>query len=335
MLFKYNLGRGASATRALAADCAKAVLSGGGASRVPPFIAADHEGGYVHRFGADAVRLPAPGNIMRRSSSPSGALGSIHGSASRSAAELRALGVNLVLAPVAESVDAGNRAVMEGRSYGADAVFAAASASAFVDGMARSGVACVVKHFPGNSGVDPHAAKSVLAGDRASLRARAAPFSRVFASAHPAGVMVSHVVAEAVDAESPGSLSRQVVSRWLKGELGFGGFAVTDDLRMRAVADLGIGLEEAAVEAACAGADLIMVWPGDLRRARDALAAALAGGLLARERAEDAVARVEAAKDGIGLMDYAPPGIEPAFAKGKYLAFRAETERYLRERGLE
>ncbi len=213
-----------------------------------------------------------------------------------------------------------------------------------MEGMDKAGVACAVKHFPGNAEGDPHRASPVIALDTEGLGRMAAPFRSVFSSARPAAVMVSHAVVAALDPERPGSLSPAVVAGWLKGDLAFGGFVVTDDLRMGAVAGTGRTPSRAAVEAVAAGADLIMTWPQDLLAVRDALVAAVADGRLPAERLRDAARRIIAAKFRYGLCvgvedaadgDAGPDNTDTGTVAETVARFRAETERYVRERGLE
>ncbi len=358
MLFKYNLGQGSEATRRFTDECVAAAVAGervrdsgaaGGAAesyRILPFVAVDHEGGSVHRFASDATRLPAAATFgaFAEKNGERAAADAVRETAYRAGLELRALGVTLNLAPVAEASDERSAAFLGDRSYGSDGRLVAAAAGAFVEGMDEAGVACVVKHFPGNAEGDPHRAAPVIALDTEGLGRMVAPFRTVISAARPAAVMVSHAVVEAVDPERPGSLSPAVVSGWLKGDLGFRGFVVTDDLRMGAVALTGRSPSRAAVEAVAAGADLIMTWPKDLLAVRDALVSAVADGRLPAERFRDAARRVIAAKFRYGLCmriaDAEGPGRERGEQDTEAVAetvarFRAETERYVRERGLE
>ncbi len=321
MLFKYNLGRGRDAARRLAADIRAAVPG-----EVPPLIAVDHEGGSVHRFGDDVLRLPAAAAFGALDASRCARVA--EEAAYLSGRELRALGVTLNLAPVAETADDQSSAFLGDRAYGKNPETVAAAASAFVEGMRRAGISCAVKHFPGNAAADPHASRAVVSARGEALDELLKSFSLTFGASYPAAVMVSHAVVEAVDPARPATLSSKVIEGLLRGQLGFRGLAVSDDLRMKAIADAGYGPERAAVEAVKAGIDLVMTWPADAERLRDALAAAAASGELPRERLEEAAVRVVALKLRGGVFDAAPePEAEPG-------ALKAETERFLRAEGL-
>jgi beta-N-acetylhexosaminidase len=271
-------------------------------SGIPPFMAVDHEGGIVHRFGAGVERLPPPLSYWDMASRDQ-ALKAVEKDAERSGKEIRALGINMNLAPVAEALNDENTAFLEDRSYGPDAAFVEAAACAFIRGMSAAGVACVVKHFPGNSGADPHKTASTLTESRESLEKKIQPFAGVIWKEHPAGVMVSHVIVNAWDAGVNASRSRAVVSVWLRENLGFSGLVLGDDFSMGAVSAAGLTEEEAVVEALNAGVDMVMTWPRSLGRVHRAILQALEDGRLSRERLEEAAAHIIYEKIRCGLME--------------------------------
>ncbi|WP_010260280.1 glycoside hydrolase family 3 N-terminal domain-containing protein [Treponema primitia] len=272
---------------------------------IPPFMAVDHEGGIVHRFVAGVERLPPPLSYweLAQKNGRDAALRAIEKDAVRSGTEIRALGINLNLAPVAEILNSENAAFLEDRSYGSDTAFVEAAAAAFVRGMGSAGVACVVKHFPGNSGTDPHQAASVLRDDRETLDKMVLPFVELIAKEQPAGIMVSHVLVNAWDDGVNASRSRAVVSVWLRENLGFRGIVLGDDFSMGAISAAGLREEDAVIEALNAGVDMVMTWPRSLGRVHRAILRALGDGRLKRERLEEAAARIIYEKIRYGLME--------------------------------
>jgi beta-N-acetylhexosaminidase len=213
------------------------------------------------------------------------------------------MGITVNLAPVAETLSPENRAFLESRSYGPDPAFVEAAAAAFIRAMDAAGIACVVKHFPGNSGADPHSGPARLEAGRAELDAAAAPFAGLIQKLRPPALMVSHVVAAARDGERPASLSAAVIQGWLREELGFRGVIIADDFSMAAVAR-GLSLQDAAVEALAAGADMVMVWPSSAAPVHRAVLAALEDGRLPRRRLLDAAERIIAEKLRYGLVPF-------------------------------
>jgi beta-N-acetylhexosaminidase len=305
MLFRMNLTMEKERAAAFLKTVSDlAAISVPDAGTIPPFLAADHEGGAVHRFAEGVERLPPPLSYweMARQHGREYALGKIEEDAARSGAEIRSLGISLNLAPVAETLNGENSAFLENRSYGPDSGFVAEASAAFIRGMAAAGLPCVVKHFPGNSAADPHSAVSALTGSRESLDKAIFPMTRLIAGNLPAGGMVSHTVVNAWDPGVNASRSRQVVSVWLRQNLGFSGIVLGDDFSMGAVSAAGLREEDAAIEALNAGVDMVMAWPLNLGRLHRAILGALKNGSLDRERLREAAARILYEKLRWGLI---------------------------------
>ncbi|MDR1362479.1 MAG: glycoside hydrolase family 3 protein [Spirochaetaceae bacterium] len=263
-------------------------------ARIKPFIAVDHEGGDVHRFTGAVERLPPPLSYWELDDKDE-ALLAIERDAEKSGKELAALGITMNLAPLAETLTSENSAFLGSRSYGPDIEFTAKAAAAFIRGMKAANIACVLKHFPGNAGADPHIETPVLQGGGLELRAAVSPFASVIDALAPSAVMVSHVVVPAWDASRNASLSEIVMREKLRGELDFQGLILADDFSMGAVSG-GYGTEEKTIMALRAGADMVMAWPRNLVSIHQAILAALDKGGVSRERLEDAAARVVSEK---------------------------------------
>ncbi|MDR2746505.1 MAG: glycoside hydrolase family 3 protein [Treponema sp.] len=302
MLFRYNLNTPRDEARGFIAQCVEAV------GVIPPLVAADHEGGQVHRFGPGISRLPSAASWeeLARKEGKEAALAALEEAANNSGKEIRDLGLTLNLAPVAETLNDDNRLFLEDRAFSSDAGFTAAAAAAFIRGMERAGLGCVVKHFPGNSGADPHTGSATLSGSREELARAARPFADLIRGASPgtpppAGIMVSHVLVPAWDAERIGSFSPVLIGRWIRGDLGFRGIVLADDFSMAASSSR-MAPEEAAVLSLAAGADMVMAWPMNLRKLRGAILAALERGTLTRPRLEESAARIIREKIRLGLL---------------------------------
>ena len=299
MLFKKNL---ATDTRSISLMNAEISAVIGAASGVRPFIACDHEGGGVHRFTGAVRRLPPPASYYEQAQrqGTEAALAQIRRDAAFSAAELRALGITMNLAPLAEPLTGQNQAFLGTRAYGPDPNFAGKAAAAFIRGMEEGGVTCVLKHFPGNTGDDPHFAKPVWNASAEELRRLTAPFSIAVADSGAAALMVSHVIVPAWDAQRNASLSPVVIKK-LREEYGFNGIIIADDFAMGAVSG-GRSAEENAVEALRAGVDMVMAWPATVTQIHRAILRALATGALPRARLEEAAARILKIKSMLNLF---------------------------------
>jgi beta-N-acetylhexosaminidase len=305
MLFRYNLSIKKTEVAPFLKTVSDTIVSGGG---IPPFMAVDHEGGYVHRFGEGVTRLPTPLSYREKAGENAGgggarqaALNAVEEDAFRSGQEIRGLGITVNLAPVAEVLSDENKAFLDDRSYGPDADFVEAACAAFIRGMERAGILCAVKHFPGNTGEDPHTRKSVITADKSMLNEMAAPMIGLLKSPRPLMVMVSHVLVSAWDSGRSASLSSAVIGAWLRREIGFTGVVLADDFAMGAVSSAR-DPAEAAVEALNAGVDMVMAWPLNINAIHAAILAALREGRLPRRRLEDAVARIIYEKIRLGLI---------------------------------
>ena len=295
MLFRYNLDTDNDMIRNLIAESSAADAA---VAAIPPFVAADHEGGKVNRFRAGVADIPPAAFYweMAQDKDKETAIEHITADSFNAGKEIYDLGINMNFAPVAEYLNKDNRDFLEDRSYGPNSTFTAEAASAFIAGMNQAGILCVVKHFPGTAGTDPHYFPSVLNGDRAALEELTVPIAALIRNGYAQAIMISHSAVPAWDSEIA-SLSPVIMGGWLRQELGFEGIIISDDFSMasaRGTASAGGGLkpEAAAVLSLAAGADMVLVWPPDLRRTHRAIVTALDDGRLSRERLREAAQRI-------------------------------------------
>src|SRR4029077_1702020 len=174
--------------------------------------------------------------------------------------ELAAVGVGWNFAPVLDVHTNPDNPVIGNRAFGTSADAVARQALAFWRGLRGSGLVGCGKHFPGHGDTrtDSHHDLPVVEHDLDRLRrVELAPF----VAAARAGVeafMTAHVLYPALDPDRPATLSRRIATDILRGELGFRGVLVSDDLGMKAVADR-YPIEELAVRAIEAGVDHLLV----------------------------------------------------------------------------
>ena len=220
----------------------------------------------------------------------------MRGEALAAGRQLRAVGVNANLAPVADVALPGS--VMASRAFPGDAAAVAAATRASVSGLDAARVAATAKHFPGLGGatVNTDDGPATVEFRRSELQ----PFRAAVESGVPL-VMLSHALYPALDGERIASQSPAIVDGLLRTELGFEGVIVTDSLEAQAVLDRS-GVAEAAERSLRAGADLILmtgsaswneVFPRLLRTARTSPAF--------RRRIDESAARVLALKRRLGL----------------------------------
>jgi beta-N-acetylhexosaminidase len=169
--------------------------------------------------------------------------------------------------------------------------------------METAGVICAVKHFPGSAGVDPHYFPGRLNGGKDALAELVSPFAALIRDNQTRAIKVSHSTVPAWDTEHIASLSPAIMGEWLRYELGFKGLIISDDFSMGAATASGrTRPEDAAVQSLIAGADIVLVWPPDLRRTHKAIQAALTDGRLSRQRLEESAGRIIFEKMRIGLI---------------------------------
>lgn len=256
-------------------------------------ISIDEEGGDVSRlYQRDGS--PFPGNaVLGRLDD----LSLTHAVGERVGRELRAVGVNLTLAPDVDINSNALNPVIGVRSFGADADLVSRQGAAWTRGVQSVGVAGNAKHFPGHGDTsqDSHVALPTVDADLDTLRVRElAPFAAAI-DASVASIMTSHIVVPALDPDQPATFSRRILTDVLRGELGFDGVIVTDALDMVGASGE-IGIPAAAVRALGAGCDLLCLGTANTDEQIDAIVAAIDGavsrGELDAERVADAASRI-------------------------------------------
>lgn len=270
-------------------------------------IATDQEQGPSSRFGPPATQFPGAMAL--------GAAGDV-GLARRAAAitgeELRAVGINVDLAPDADvNVNPANP-VIGVRSFGSDPGLVARMVAAQVAGyQSDAGISACAKHFPGHgdTSTDSHTGLPVIGHSRSRWEKVDAPPFRAAISAGVDLVMSAHIRFPELEPDGhPATLSRRVLTGLLRAELGFGGVIITDSLQMRGVRQ--DHDDEVAVRALEAGADMILM-PPDPFAARDAVMAAVRGGRMPLEVLDAKVLRVLRLKERHGLLPGAGPSGQP------------------------
>ncbi|MFD7926860.1 glycoside hydrolase family 3 protein [Streptomyces sp. NPDC059742] len=259
-------------------------------------VAIDEEGGDVTRLevrGGSSF----PGNLALGAVDDTGLTRDVARELGRRLAEC---GVNLNWAPSADVNSNPDNPVIGVRSFGADTHLAARHTAAYVQGLQAAGVAACTKHFPGHgdTNVDSHHALPRIDVDLDTLQARELVPFKAAIEAGTKAVMSAHILVPALDPTRPATLSPQILTGLLRGELGYEGLIVTDGMEMNAIAGT-YGIARGSVLAIAAGADAICVGGGladeaTVLRLRDALVAAVREGALPEERLADAAARVRA-----------------------------------------
>ena len=232
-------------------------------------ILIDQEGGRVARLGPPHWRRYPSAGRLGSLPDPQAAAAARLG-ARLIADDLRGLGITVNCLPVLDLPVTGADRVIGDRAYGNEPSRVASLGRAVCEGLLEGGVLPVIKHIPGHgrARVDSHHACPVVETGADELsHTDFAPFR---ALATMPWAMTAHIVYMAIDPTAPATLSEHVISQAIRGEIGFDGVLVSDDLSMQA---LGGEVAERAARALAAGCDLVLHCNGDPRE-MEAIAAA-------------------------------------------------------------
>ncbi len=256
----------------------------------PLFISVDQEGGRVSRLPAAFTIFPPCAVLGLCDSSEL-----TYAAASATAVELRAVGINMNMAPVLDVGTNPDNPIIGDRAFSASATQVSAQGLATLAGLQDNKVIACGKHFPGHgeTSVDSHKALPTvtLSADRIrEIELR--PFRHAIENGL-ASMMTAHVLYTSLDDRRPATLSPYIVGDMLRGELEFQGLIVTDDLEMHAIDDH-YSIEEAAVQAFKAGADILLLCKdrGRITAAMDALGNAVKQGQISEARLEASLRRI-------------------------------------------
>lgn len=156
--------------------------------------------------------------------------------------DLKQCGIHLNFAPVADINTNPNNPVIGYRSFGNDKEIVSKYALAIYEGMEKAGIKACYKHFPGHgdTDVDSHLGMPIIyKSKRELIEEELYPFMEGF-KAGVNMVMVGHLAVPALSAgkKIPATLSKEVITDFLREELGFDGIVVTDALNMKSVSNM-------------------------------------------------------------------------------------------------
>lgn len=260
--------------------------------RFPLLVMIDQENGMVNRFGRYTTIFP--GNM---------ALGAIDSEAIAcevalaTGRELRAMGINMNLAPVVDVNNNPSNPVIGVRSFGEDPYQVARLGAAMVKGYREAGIITCLKHFPGHgdTSVDSHLSLPIIPHTMERLEAlELIPFQKAM-EAGADSIMIAHIYLSTLmpDEMAPATTAPFVVTKLLREKFGFTGLIVSDCMEMEALANT-VGTQQGTVKALQAGIDLVLVshqYPLQ-RGSIEAIQAAVQNGIVSTERLHQAAERV-------------------------------------------
>ncbi len=269
--------------------------------QIPLLITADEEGGVVSRMPYGMVTTP--GNMALGATGDKDLVKKAYYHAGR---QLRALGINMNLAPSLDVNNNPQNPVIGVRSFGSDPYWVSEFGIAALDGLEAANVGSIVKHFPGHgdTGTDSHYSLPIVNKSRAEIdKTELYPFKKALENGAKA-VMTAHIEFPALTEgkKIPATLSSEILTDVLREDWNFNGVVSTDDLVMKAITN-NFGFREAVVMAVKSGVDQVLI-AGDInnqRVAKQAIIDAVKKGEISEERINQSVERILALKAQLGL----------------------------------
>ena len=301
LLFKQNLDSDPSVVRESIENIKltfSAVAKNKKLKDLRPLIALDNEGGAVFRTSSLTTYLPSARKMASHFS-----ISDAENLFYLVAQQMKMLGIDFNLAPVAECATDINTAFLRDRTFSSSQEHTLEFANAFIRAMNRASILCSIKHFPGNGNEDPHGSSPILKCSKKEFdEVYLLPFKKIIADGHPLlSILLSHVTFPVVE-KVPFSLSKKGVKELLRKELGFSSLVLTDDIAMAALKS-NVSSSENAILALEAGVDMIMCSDRRIGHIIDAIVKKAMEDKEFAKRLDEAVFRVIKTKHDIRLME--------------------------------
>jgi len=256
-------------------------------------ILIDQEGGRVARLKPPhwSERPPASRFGALYTDNPEAAREAVYLNARLIAHDLASLGINVDCLPVLDVPVPGAHDIIGDRAFAADPATIIALGRAQIEGLIDGGVLPVMKHIPGHGRAesDSHLALPRVSAEMEQLSASDFVTFRSLDQCPIA--MTAHVVYESIDPQRPATTSPKVIRDVIRGEIGFDGLLMSDDLSMKA---LDGPLSVRARQAQFAGCDLVLHCNGDMEEMRDVASEVKALEGLALKRSQQALSHLSA-----------------------------------------
>ena len=269
--------------------------AGKSAGLTPLFLGIDQEGGAVARMDDKLIKVPPAEEVGKEPVEQAAALAKEVGT------ELKDLGFNINLAPVADL------GLTYGRSYSTNPDEVVRYASAVGKSYDEAGLWYSYKHFPGigKTDVDLHADTSIVPVSKETLLSEDTKvFVDLIKQSKPNTytIMVSHAMYPQIDPDHPSSLSKTIITDWLRKDMGYNGVVVTDDMDMGALAKH-YTFGDMAVQSILAGSDILLVCHEyeHMQEAYNGLMKAVKDGRISKERLDESVKRILLMKMSRGM----------------------------------
>ena len=236
----------------------------------PLLVAIDQEGGMIRRLKEEHGFPPT---VSARFLGTRNDLDLTRQHATSMAQTLAQLGINLNLAPVVDlDTNPDNPAIGKlERSFSADPAVVTAHALAFIEAHHRQNVLCSLKHFPGHGSSTADSHLGLVDVTTTWSRDELKPYASLIQAGMADAVMTAHVYHTELDPEYPATLSKPIITGMLRGELGYDGVVISDDMQMSAITQH-YGFETAMRATIEAGVDIIVIGNNLVRNSTEHMA---------------------------------------------------------------
>ena len=320
ILFADNIQQTEQSFNLTQAMQAAAIKDGG----IPLLISADQEGGTVYRLGSGTA---LPGNMALGATYAESGTKYAYDAGLIIGSELSVLGINTNLAPVVDVNNNANNPVIGLRSFGDDATMVGELASAVIAGLAEYNVIGTAKHFPGHgdTATDSHYGLPVVDKPLDVLLENELKPYTVAIEQGIEMIMTAHIMHPQLESDKilsnktgkeeslPATMSDDILTGLLKGQMGFKGIVVSDAMNMAGISGSWDQVQSVVI-AIQAGLDMVCM-PCTLNSQADlanldaiinGVIAAVENGTIPMSRIDDAVTRILTVKENRGILDYNP-----------------------------
>ncbi|MDQ0194371.1 beta-N-acetylhexosaminidase [Paenibacillus wynnii] len=267
----------------------------------PLFVSVDQEGGKVSRMPKEFVSIPSNRKVGdTNNANLAYTMGELLGR------ELSLTGFNMNFAPVLDINSNSQNPIIGDRSFGSSSARATKMGLAEVKGLRSENMIPVVKHYPGHgdTSVDSHLELPVVNKTAQQLaELEWIPFQAAIKDKIEA-VMVAHILFPKLDPDKPASLSKIIIGEHLRGNMGYKGVVITDDLTMGAIVKH-FNLGTAAIDTIKAGSDILLIAHGydNEKLVFNKIKQSVKNGTISEERINESVQRILTLKSNYHLSD--------------------------------
>ncbi len=311
---------------------------------IPLFITVDQEGGRVFRTARHETTA-FTGNMAIGATYADRGTYFAEKSAEVIAKELKVLGFNVNHAPNIDVNSNPKNPVINVRSYSENPDVVAALGQAQIDAFQRNGIIGTLKHFPGHgdTSTDSHVGLPRVDHDMETIhRLDVGPYKDIFKKNAPGMIMTTHIQYPTLDSSTytskdgktiikPATMSRAIMTDFLRGELGYEGVVITDAMDMAGISKF-FAKDEAIINVFRAGVDIsemgIKIRSAEdldnLNIMLDKLVAAVESGRISEQDIDDSFKRIQKLKKEYNIIEEFDYSVEDRIAKAKKVIGNSE-----------